>query len=138
MCAKNLVNGTHVCDSAALIGVLEKDWHFPGFVVSDFTSIHNTAEAADAGTSLELPSAKYFGPTLASAVQSGQVSKPTVDEMVHRTLSTMFRLGLFDRPAPSPRPIPARKTGPLPSRWPRPTPCCSRTARAPCLSTRRG
>jgi beta-glucosidase len=111
MCAKNLVNGTHVCDSAALIGVLEKDWHFPGFVVSDFSSIHSTVQAADAGTSLELPSATYFGPALATAVESGQVSKATVDEMVHRIFSTMFRLGLFDRPAPSPRPIPAAQDG---------------------------
>ena len=111
MCSKNLVNGTHACDSAALIGVLASDWHFPGFVVSDFTSIHSTVQAADAGTSLELPSARYFGPALASAVQNGQVSKSTVDEMVHRIFSSMFRLGLFDRPAPSPRPIPAARDG---------------------------
>ncbi|HEU5419404.1 MAG TPA: glycoside hydrolase family 3 C-terminal domain-containing protein [Streptosporangiaceae bacterium] len=107
MCAKNLVNGTHACDSADLIGVLEKDWHFPGFVVSDFSSIHDTVQAADAGTSLELPSASYFGSALAAAVQAGQVSKATVDDMVERIFFTMFRLGLFDRPAPIPAPIPA-------------------------------
>jgi beta-glucosidase len=111
MCAKNLVNGTHSCDSAALIGVLENDWHFPGFVVSDFSSIHGTVQAADAGTSLELPSARYFGPALAAAVTDGQVSKATVDGLVHRILATMFRLGLFDRPAPAPRPIPAARDG---------------------------
>ena len=111
MCSKNLVNGTHACDSAALIGVLENDWHFPGFVVSDFSSIHSTVQASEAGTSLELPSAQYFGPALASAVQSGQVSKQTVDEMVRRIFSSMFRLGLFDRPAPAPEPIPAATDG---------------------------
>ena len=111
MCSKNLVNGTHACDSAALIGVLENDWHFPGFVVSDFSSIHSTVQAAGAGTSLELPSAQYFGPALASAVQGGQVSKQTVDEMVRRIFSSMFRLGLFDRPAPAPMPIPAAQDG---------------------------
>jgi beta-glucosidase len=111
MCAKNLVNGTHACDSAALIGVLENDWHFPGFVVSDFSSIHSTVQAADAGTSLELPSATYFGPALASAVTAGQVSKATVDGLVHRIFFAMFRLGLFDRPAPPVQPIPAARDG---------------------------
>ena len=111
MCAKNLVNGTHACDSAALIGVLEKDWHFPGFVVSDFSSIHSTVQAANAGTSLELPSVNYFGPALATAVNGGQVSRATVDGLVHRIFFAMFRLGLFDRPAPSPRPIPAARDG---------------------------
>jgi beta-glucosidase len=111
MCAKNLVNGTHACDSAALLGVLEKDWHFPGFVVSDFTSIHSTVDAANAGADLELPSASYFGPALASAVEAGQVSKATLDGMVGRITRTMFALGLFDRPSPSPKPIPAAADG---------------------------
>jgi beta-glucosidase len=111
MCAENQVNGAYSCDSAALIGTLEKGWHFPGFVMSDFTSIHNTVQAADAGTSLELPSATFYGPALATAVENGQVSKSTVDEMVHRIFYTMFRLGLFDRPAPAPKPIPAAQDG---------------------------
>ena len=139
MCAKNLVNGVHACDSADLIGVLEKDWHFPGFVVSDFSSIHDTVQAADAGTSLELPSATYFGHALAAAVQAGQVSKATVDGMVERILSTMFRA----------RPVrPARAAAPRPSRRPvtaaaarslaRPAPSCSRTTGPRCPSIRPG
>ena len=111
MCAKNLVNGVHACDSSALLNVLEKDWRFPGFVVSDFSSIHSTVDAANAGADLELPSATYFGPALATAVQAGQVSKATLDQMVHRILRSMFALGLFDRPAPSMQPIPAAADG---------------------------
>jgi beta-glucosidase len=111
MCAKNLVNGVHACDSSALLGELGNGWHFPGFVVSDFDSIHSTVDAANAGADLELPSADYFGPALRTAVQNGQVSKATLDGMVHRILRTMFALGLFDRPAPQQRPIPAAKDG---------------------------
>jgi len=109
MCAKNLVNGVHACDSAALLGALEKG--FRGFVVSDFDSIHSTADAANAGASLELPSATYFGPALAAAVTAGQVSKATLDGIVHRILRSMFALGLFDRPAPPVTPIPAAADG---------------------------
>ncbi|HEY7265132.1 MAG TPA: glycoside hydrolase family 3 C-terminal domain-containing protein [Trebonia sp.] len=111
MCAKNLVNGVHACDSSALLGELENDWHYPGFVVSDFSSIYSTTDAANAGASLELPSASYFGPALQAAVENGQVSKSTLDEMVHRILRTMFALGLFDRPAPAQQPIPAQADG---------------------------
>jgi beta-glucosidase len=111
MCAKNLVNGVHACDSAALLGTLEKDWQFPGFVVSDFDSIHSTVDAANAGADLELPSATFFGPALATAVIAGQVTKATLDGLVQRILRSMFALGLFDRPTPSMTAIPAAADG---------------------------
>ena len=111
MCAKNLVNGVHACDSAALLGTLENQWRFPGFVVSDFDSIHSTVDAANAGANLELPSATFYGPALAAAVTAGQVSKATLDSIVQRILRSMFALGLFDRAAPTPRPIPAASHG---------------------------
>ncbi|HEX6527772.1 MAG TPA: glycoside hydrolase family 3 C-terminal domain-containing protein [Streptosporangiaceae bacterium] len=79
--------------------------------MSDFDSIHSTADAANAGASLELPSAKYFGPALAEAVTAGQLSKATLDGIVHRILWSMFALGLFDRPAPPVTPIPAAADG---------------------------
>src|SRR5262249_17507655 len=73
--------------------------------------IYSTADAADAGADLELPSAVYFGPALGTAVENGQVSKATLDDMVHRILRTMFALGMFDRPAPAQRTIQAAKDG---------------------------
>jgi beta-glucosidase len=111
MCAKNLVNGVHACDSAALLGELENDWGFKGFVVSDFSSIHSTTDAANAGADLELPSADYFGAALQAAVEGGQVSKATMDGMVERIMASMFALGLFDRPAPAQRAINATADG---------------------------
>jgi beta-glucosidase len=111
MCALNQINGSYSCDSPALIGELENEWGFKGFVVSDFSAIHSTVGAADAGTDLELPSADYFGAALESAVENGQVSKATLDGMVERILRSMFALGLFDRPAPTVQPINAAKDG---------------------------
>jgi beta-glucosidase len=111
MCALNQVNGQYSCDDAALLGELENEWGFKGFVVSDFSAIHSTVDAANAGTDLELPSADYFGQALETVVENGQVSKATLDGMVERILRSMFALGLFDRPAPAQQAINASKDG---------------------------
>jgi beta-glucosidase len=111
MCAKNLVNGVHACQSADLLANTLKDaWGFPGFVISDFSSCHDTVGCADNGLDIELPSATYYGDALTRAVQSGQVSDATVDEHVHRILATMIRFGLFERP-PATTPIDAAADG---------------------------
>ncbi|HEV7964099.1 MAG TPA: glycoside hydrolase family 3 N-terminal domain-containing protein, partial [Actinoplanes sp.] len=99
MCAKNLVNGVHACQSAELLArTLKGSWGFRGFVISDFSSCHSTLECAGNGLDIELPSATYYGDALTQAVQSGQVSVATVDEHMHRILATMIRFGLFERP----------------------------------------
>ena len=111
MCAKNLVNGVHACQSADLLAdTLKGAWDFPGFVISDFSSCHDTVQCADNGLDIELPSATYYGDALVAAVQSGQVSEATVDEHVHRVLATMIRFGLFERP-PTSTPIDAAADG---------------------------
>ncbi|WP_030437692.1 beta-glucosidase family protein [Actinoplanes subtropicus] len=100
MCAKNLVNGVHACQSADLLtATLKGAWDYSGFVISDFNSCHDTVQCADNGLDIELPSATYYGDALVKAVQSGQASEATVDEHVHRVLATMIRFGLFERPA---------------------------------------
>ena len=111
MCALPQVNGDFACQSAPLLGTLDHQLGFPGFVVSDFGAIHSTVAAATAGSDLELPVGAYFGPSLAQAVSAGQLSKGTLDAMVERILRTMFAFGLFDRAAPTPRTIPARADG---------------------------
>jgi beta-glucosidase len=55
MCAKNQVNDSFSCEHQALTqGVLKDDWGFGGFVVSDFSSCHNTVRCASGGMDLEL------------------------------------------------------------------------------------
>jgi beta-glucosidase len=111
MCSYPQINGVFSCDNSALLGALDNELGFKGFVMSDFSAIHSTVDAANAGTDLELPSPTYFGNTLATAVTDGQVSKATVDGMVERILRTMFAFGLFDKPAPQQRTIPAATDG---------------------------
>jgi beta-glucosidase len=99
MCAKNLVNDVHACQSAPLLNdILKASFGFNGYVISDFTSCHSTLECANNGLDVELPSATFYGDALKQAVLAGQVSVATIDEHVHRILTTMLRFGLFDRP----------------------------------------
>ena len=111
MCSYPAINGVFSCDNSSILGTLDNQLGFKGYVMSDFSAIHNTVDAANAGTDLELPSPAYFGTTLATAVTNGQVSKATLDGMVERILRTMFAFGLFDKPAPQVQPIPAAKDG---------------------------
>ncbi|HEY7486754.1 MAG TPA: glycoside hydrolase family 3 C-terminal domain-containing protein [Streptosporangiaceae bacterium] len=111
MCSKNKVNGSYACEHQQLLqGVLKNDWGFDGFVVSDFSSCHDTIRCATGGLDFELPNGAHYGDPLAAAVQSGQVSMATLDDHVHRILETMFRFGLFDRPQTM-RPIDAARDG---------------------------
>ena len=111
MCAKNQVNDSFSCEQQALTqGVLKDDWGFGGFVVSDFSSCHDTVRCAAGGMDLELPSATFYGDALKAAVLSGQVSMESLDDHVHRVLATMFRFGLFDRAATT-TPIDAARDG---------------------------
>lgn len=99
MCAKNKVNGSYSCEHQELLqGVLKNEWRFPGFVVSDFNSCHDTVRCAVGGLDFELPAGTYYGDRLRDAVRGGQVGTATLDDHVHRVLATMFRFGLFDRP----------------------------------------
>lgn len=100
MLAYNRVNGRKVTENAELVnGVLKRDLGFTGFALTDYGMAQvSTADAANAGTDLEMPRAFWFSPeALRVAVASGQVSPSVVDEAVRRILRTMFRFGVFDR-----------------------------------------
>jgi beta-glucosidase len=102
MCSYNRINSVYACqDQYLLRDVLDGQFGFPGFVMSDWGANHSTVAAANSGMDMEMPGGvsntpEYYGPALQTAVQSGQVSMATLNDMVRRILYTMFRLGLFD------------------------------------------
>jgi beta-glucosidase len=99
MCSYSTVNGQPACQSQYLIGeTLDQRWAFPGFVTSDYGATHSTMASADAGLDQEMPSAAYYGPALAAAVTSGRVAMDTLDTMVTRILTEMFRFNEFNNP----------------------------------------
>jgi beta-glucosidase len=93
-----------------LTDILRGEWKFPGYVVSDWTSIEELiphgvaadgAEAArialTAGVDMEMVSTNYEG-TLKQQVADGKVSQAVIDEAVRRVLTVKFVKGLFENP----------------------------------------
>ncbi|HEV2436177.1 MAG TPA: glycoside hydrolase family 3 C-terminal domain-containing protein [Verrucomicrobiae bacterium] len=111
MAAYPQVNGYYCCQSAELLDqILKKEWGFNGFITSDFGAVHSTVPSAMAGLDLEMPTGKYFGSALETAVKSGQVPMSVIDDKLIRRFRTMMQFGLFDHPL-KPKPIPAREDG---------------------------
>ncbi len=99
MCAYNGVNGDYSCENKYLLtDVLRKDWHFKGFVVSDWGGTHSTVKASEAGLDMEQPGDLFYGEKFKRAVQSGKISMAALDEHVHRILRTEFATGIIDYP----------------------------------------
>ena len=98
MCSYSTINGEYACQNTYLFNTLDQRWGFPGFVESDYGATHSTVASADAGLDQEQPSAVYYGPALEAAVNSGQVALSTVNEMVTRILTELFRFNEFNNP----------------------------------------
>lgn len=104
MCSYNRVNGPYACESAHnLQQVLEREWGFRNFVLSDYGAAHNTVANLNNGLDFEPsglgPLDSYNPQQVDAALASGQVSKATLDAHVLRILRTLFAFGVLDRPA---------------------------------------
>ncbi|RDI98709.1 glycosyl hydrolase [Dyella solisilvae] len=105
MCSYNKLNGDWACENDYLLNqVLKQDWHYPGFVMSDWGATHSAAKAVNAG--LDQQSAGevfdkqvYFDAPLREALARGDVKQARIDDMVQRILRSMFAAGLFEHPA---------------------------------------
>lgn len=105
MCAYNRTNGDYACENRFLLtDVLRGEWHYPGFVMSDWGAVHSTEKAANAGldqeSGQELDSRIFFGAPLAEAVAAGRVTTARLDEMVQRILTGVIATGAYDHPLP--------------------------------------
>jgi beta-glucosidase len=119
MSAYNRLNGTYCAENSALLkDVLQKQWNFKGFVVSDWGSTYSTAGTVNAGMDLEMPGGQPMkewlrkpktqaagngGGWLVSEkvlpeISAGKISTATVDDNVSRMLRVMFISGQFDKP----------------------------------------
>jgi beta-glucosidase len=99
MCAYNAVNGDYACENKYLLtDVLRDQWHFKGFVVSDWGGTHSTEKASAAGLDNEQPLDLFYGNKFKQAVQSGKIPMSQLDEHVRRILRTEFASGIIDYP----------------------------------------
>lgn len=89
--------------------VLRNQWGFNGFVVTDFTAIHEmidhglgdrqevAALALKAGTDMDMVGEDYLL-TLKKSVEDGEVAVADIDKACRRILEMKYKLGLFDDP----------------------------------------
>jgi beta-glucosidase len=99
MCAYSTINGQAACQNQYLMQTtLDQNWGYPGFTTSDYQATHSTVPSADAGMDQEMPAPQFYGPALQAAVQSGQVSMSTLNDMVSRILTEMFKFNEFNNP----------------------------------------
>lgn len=111
MNAFNDLNGIPATANKNLLrDILKEQWHFKGFVVSDWASItqmikHGYAKndelatqyAIKAGVDMDMESSDYVN-HLEKLVKQGKVSVNLIDDAVKRILTVKFELGLFDNP----------------------------------------
>jgi beta-glucosidase len=119
MSAFNDIAGVPASGNAWLTDtVLRREWRFPGFVVSDWTSVaelmpHGFAGSAaeagrralTAGVDMDMQSSIYVD-SLAALVRANRIPMAVVDSAVLRILRAKARLGLFRDPY-RPRTAPA-------------------------------
>ena len=99
MCSYNRINGDYACENSYLLtDVLKNDWHFPGFVLSDWGGTHSVAKASAAGLDHEEPNWYFYSDKFKQAVESKQIPMSQLDDHVHRILRSMFATGVIDDP----------------------------------------
>jgi beta-glucosidase len=99
MCSYNRINGDFGCENSyTLRDVLENEWGFKGFVISDWGGTHSTERASMAGLDQEQPMADFFGPKLKEAVEAGKVPLSEIDDHARRVLYAEFLSGIIDDP----------------------------------------
>jgi len=102
MTAYNGVNGHPTCASRHLISeILKGEWHYDGFVVSDWRSVRVNASIS-AGLDIEMPGPGRFmaRQDILNAVADGTLSEEELDDRVGRYLRALVKSKLLDREHP--------------------------------------
>lgn len=85
--------------------VLKRGWGFPGFVVSDWSGLHDTVQGALGGLDVEMNAGDaihLYKQPLIDAVHDGRVSEAMVEDHARRVLYVMAKVselgGIFHAP----------------------------------------
>jgi len=97
-----------------LTDILRGEWKFDGFVVSDWSAVHETIahgtaaddsqaalQALTAGVDVDMVDGAYLN-EIPKLVQSNKLPISVVDEAVRRVLRVKFKAGLFEHPYADP------------------------------------
>ena len=87
--------------------ILKGEWGFKGVLMSDWGAVHNTMEAINYGTDLEMGSDIgvpqlsfpnfYLGDTVVALVKSGKVPVSLIDDKVRRILRVLYKSSAFTK-----------------------------------------
>lgn len=110
MTAFNDINGVPATANKWLLtNVLREQWHFDGFVVTDYTAINElsnhgigdlkevSALALKAGVDMDMVG-EGFLTTLTGSLKEGTISEIDIDKACRRILEAKYKMGLFDDP----------------------------------------
>jgi len=111
MGAYNKFRGQYCTHNAYLVNkILKGEWGFKGLLMSDWGAVHNTMEALQNGTDLEMgsdianPPMKFpnffLGDTVLTLVRSGKIPESMIDDKVRRILRVMFKTSTFSKSSP--------------------------------------
>lgn len=103
MCSFNQVNGIWACENGFIQNTILKEYiGFKGWIVSDFGSVHSTAQTIIGGLDQELNRPRFLTPTLLNAaLAAGELTEADIDEAAFRVVSSHIKHGLFDVPRPT-------------------------------------
>ncbi|MBS5884470.1 MAG: glycoside hydrolase family 3 C-terminal domain-containing protein [Clostridium sp.] len=80
--------------------ILKDEWGFDGVLVSDWSGIHDTKEAAEAGMDIEMSvtynfDEYFFANPMIKAVKEGLVKEEVIDDKIRNILKLMYKLNMF-------------------------------------------
>lgn len=102
MCSYNRINGEWACQNKLMLQtILEQQWGFKGFVLADYgatkdtvRNLNNGLDFVPAQGSVDQAYSPYL---IKNALDSGKVTRATLDGHVLRIVRTLFAFGYFDR-----------------------------------------
>ncbi|MFU7515588.1 beta-glucosidase [Clostridium sp. HCS.1] len=101
MGAYNKIWDQYCCHNPKLLKeILREEWGFDGVVISDWSGVHDTKEAAEAGMDIEMSvtynfDEYFFANPMIHAVEKGIVSEEVIDDKIRNILRLMYRLKMF-------------------------------------------
>lgn len=80
--------------------ILRDEWGFDGVLVSDWSGIHDTKEAAEAGMDIEMSvtynfDEYFFANPMIHAVEKGIVKEEVIDNKIRNILKLMYKTNMF-------------------------------------------
>src|SRR6202522_3166218 len=95
MCAYSQPNGVPACQNFYLLGSLDNELGFQGFVTSDWYATQSTQPALEAGDDMDMPGDDNYGTNLAAEI-GNQVPRDYLDDAVERILTELFNSNVMN------------------------------------------